>query len=210
MVRAGDLREAVRQYWQETGLINPDGGVNKPENVIPAKPELWKVLHSDKDLTHNNPGGDLLLGPFLEVKNAMINGAFQPTDLLFKVKDKSGNVTGVLVTEALYYIDPSGKVAVEPVFFFVDLSKASNPSLPQLFGHEKFDNGDIVLCWPFVGVKDGEEGQEFNISRFIVDKNAFLNEPMQEDREAFAQQVDETGNPKGMGDFWWAGIVIAP
>jgi len=202
MVRSGDLNKAVRQYWQETGLINPDGSTNKPENMIPAKPDWWKITTFAPD--GDAPGGDMILGAFSNVYAPPENYQFQPTDLLFKVKDKDGKVTGVLVTELLYYIDPSGKVAVEPVFFFVDISKTSNPLFPKLFGHEKFPDGGGIICLPYIGIQDGEEGNEFFLIRFIEDKDAYLAEPMQEGREAFARQVDATGNPEGMGNFWWA------
>ena len=213
MVTTGILREGVRQYWQETGLINPDGSINKPENVIPAKPDQWRFNIRTGDPSQNIPGGDFTLGPYRVADDPnlyapMVDAAFQPTDLLFKVKNKVGEIIGILVTEALYYIDPSGKLAVEPVFFFVDVSKTSNPMMPILFGHEKID-GETVIGFPYVGVEDGEAGQESLISRFIEDKDAYLDEPMQEDREVFARQVDATGNPEGMGNFWWAPIVIA-
>jgi len=216
MVRAGDLREAVRQYWQETGLINPDGSVNKPENIIPAKPDWWRIVTFAPD--GDAPGGDMDFGPFSNEYAPPENIETQPTDLLFKVKDKDGKVTGVLVTELLYYIDPSGKVAVEPIFFFVSISKVSNPTdfelhrLLRSFGHEKYADGSAAICLPYIGIKDGEEGDEFFLIRFIEDKDAYLAEPMQEEREAFARQVDATGNPEGMGNFWWApnGAAIVP
>ena len=157
----------------------------------------------------DTPGGDMDLGAYSNEYAPPEDDAFQPTDLLFKVTNKAGEVTGVLVTELLYYIDPSGKVAVEPVFFFVDISKISNPKLPRLFGHEKYPDGSANICLPYVGIQDGEEGNEFILTRFIEDKSAFLNEPMQEEREAFAEQVAATGNPDGMGNFWWAPTVAA-
>lgn len=210
MVRSGDLNEAVRQYWQEIGIINPDGSVNKPENLIPAQPDWWKILTYAP--MGDTPGGDMDLGAPSNEYAPPESVHFQPTDLLFKVKNKAGEITGVLVTELLYYIDPRGQVAVEPVFFFVDISKTSNPQLPILFGHEAVPgagDGGGVIALPYVGVEDGEEGNEFFLIRFIENKDDFLAEPMQEEREAFARQVDATGNPKGMGNFWWAPTVAA-
>lgn len=207
MVRTGQLNESVRQYWQETGLINPDGSINKPENIIPAQPDWWKITTFVP--FENTPGGDMVLGAPSNEYAPVENLAFQPTDLLFKVKNKVGEIIGILVTEVLYYIDPNGKVAVEPIFFFVDISKTSNPKLPRLFGHEAYPDGSRNMCAPYVGIQDGEEGNEFLLIRFIEDKDAFLSGPMQAEREAFARQVDATGNPEGMGNFWWAPLVGA-
>lgn len=210
-VSKGELRQSVLDFWKtERGgsIINPDGTINKPENVVPAKPSEWVVQTRTGDAAQKIPGGDQVLAPFTKpgTYRLMKDYALQPTDLLFKVKDDAGNITGVLITEILYYQDTNGVVKVEPVFFFINISRTSNPDLPIFFGHGSFDGptGDGIRSTLFVGVKAGEIGQANYIARFISDKNAFLSEPMQKDREAFAQQVDASGNPEGMGNFWWA------
>lgn len=209
MVRTGGLRGSVRQFLKEIGLMNADGSANKPENVIPAQPDQWEFKINLGNPELNYPGGDIVLSPYFSENDPnkyapMSDRAFQTSDLLFKVKNKAGEIIGVLVTELLYYVDPQGKVAVEPVFFFVDISKTSDPTLLRRFGHEKYNDGSDAICLPYVGIEDGQEGNEFEIATFIKDKKAYLNGPMQLEREDFAQQVVESGNPEGMGNFWWA------
>jgi len=122
------VRQSAMEYLKtpEGGsIINPDDSVNKPEGVMAAKPDQWVLLIEKGDKTKGIPGGDQILIPsyknYKDKPTSVAEYPFQPTNLLFKVTDASGNVTGILVTELLYYEDASSVVKVdkvEPVFFF--------------------------------------------------------------------------------------------
>jgi len=209
MVTTGQLGDAVMQYWQKTGLINPDGSANKPENVIAVKPDQWFIDVSPGSIEHNIPGGDRYLGVKFNEHPKATDYPFQPSNLTFKVVDSSGKVTGILATEVLYYEDAQGQIKAVPVFFFVDksiITKLYESTLFKSFGHPK--PGDPYwLAGPYIGVEPGKTGA-IKIHPLMTNKSAYLGEPMQSSRVNFADSVVRNKNPQGIENFWWTPAPI--
>jgi len=208
IVRNGQLGASVDLYLHEIGIINPDGSVNKPENVVAAKPDQWEIDVTPGSVDHEIPGGDMSLYPKMDNLSKVKDGPFQPTDLLFKVVDESGKVTGILVTELLYYEDSQGNIKVAPVFFFVDeslINKNNKSLLQQFFGHPE-KGWDYYIAIPYIGVEAGQTGAD-NIHPLVNDKNAVLAEPMQTARMNFANQAVMDKDPSGIDRFWFAPLA---
>ena len=161
----------------------------------------WKVVTGNDGTPQNLNGGDQVLNRDLKGQTIKSDDRqYQPTNLLFKVTDKSGDVTGIYTTELLYYVDANGNIGVEPIFFFVEKSNINNQVIYQYYGH---DPTAYQISVPYIGLAPGTQGRNIGSLALTFNKDAFLREPVQAERQAFALKVAQTGDPRGLGDYVW-------
>lgn len=209
MVTSGQLSSAVVENWKTTGFLNQDGTLKNQTNVVPAEPDGWHINISPGLPSAGIPGGDIyLVGEKLTKDWSQVTPndiPFQSTNFQFKLLDGSGNIKGVLYTEALYYKDGKGQIRVLPVFFFVDKSKLNNtfkPIITEAFGHSTEKR---AISSPFVGVEKGKTGQvSINPLFQQADNNAYINDPIEASRIQIANDIVANKDPQGIQNVWWA------
>lgn len=206
-VSSGLLKNTLMEHWKQEGIINPDGSVNLPPGVIPAKPEDWKSITSGN-------GTGLGIGP----KSTMIlwndydvikstynttNSPFQPSTELFKISDNL-----ILVTEKLYFYDKSGKLQITPVFFISDtnlsgyhstifMNFGQTPVAPEAFKKLAM-NG---ISTPVLQI-DPDGGLETDRAGYI-DASTFASEDMQKQRDQILIDINNGAfDPSSLGNIW--------